>query len=199
MSLYSAILILVLVMDPLGNIPFFISVLGTVEPERRHKVIIRETFFAFLILIGFLFAGKYIMMGLHITEPALGVAGGIILFLISIKLIFPPAHGTTNERQVGEPFIVPLAVPMVAGPSSLAMVLLFSQQHPDKIFMFGLAITVASLIFGIILLFSNPLRRILGQKGLIAMERLMGMLLTVMAVQMFLDGINHYMRMAFNS
>lgn len=189
MTLYTATIILILLMDPLGNIPVFLSVLNRVEPTRHNTIILRETCFAYLLLVLFLLAGRYIMQGLGLTESALDMAGGIILFLIAIKMIFPPPEEHIADRQAGEPFIVPLAIPMIAGPSTLAMVLLFSTQYPAKIPLWFAAITLASAITCVILLFSNPLRRLLKAKGLSAMERLMGMLLTVMAVQMFLNGL----------
>jgi len=192
MSLISATIILILVMDPLGNIPVFLSILNTVEPTKRSKVIVREGFFAFVILAIFLFFGKYIIHGLQISEPALNIAGAIILFLIAIKMIFPDKNSTGEDRQFTEPFIVPLAIPLIAGPSSLAMVLLLATQNPHMMSTLLLAVVVASVVSTIILLFSNVLRRLLGQKGLLAIERLMGMILVTMSVQMLLNGINEY-------
>ncbi len=191
MTIYSASLTLFLVMDPLGNVPVFLSVLNSVEPKRRHRIILRETFIAFSILVLFLFFGQYILKGLNITEPALGIAGGIILFLIAIKMIFPKHEGQQDE-VVGEPFIVPLAIPLIAGPSAMAMVVLLSTHQPNKLLGWFAALAIASIASTIILLFSTPLRSVLGKKGLYAMERLMGMVLTTIAVQMFLDGINQY-------
>lgn len=189
MTLYKATIILILLMDPLGNIPIFLSVLNRVEPLRHNAIILREAMFAYLMLVLFLVFGRYIMQGLGLTESALDMAGGIILFLIAIKMIFPPHEEHIADRQAGEPFIVPLAIPLIAGPATLAMVLLFSTQYPEKTLLWFIAITLASVISSVILLFSNPLRRLLKAKGLSAMERLMGMLLTVMAVQMFLNGL----------
>lgn len=194
MSIYTATIMLILVMDPLGNIPVFLSILNTVEPKRRVKIILRESFIAFVILSLFLFNGKAILRGLGVTEPALGIAGGIILFLIAIKMIFPGEDGSgLRERQIGEPFIVPLAIPLIAGPSALATVLLFTTNN--SVWQGFIALAIAALICTVILLFANQLRRILGQKGLVATERLMGMILTTVSVQMFLSGIEHYFRL----
>lgn len=195
MSIYTATITLLLVMDPLGNIPIFLSVLNSVEASRRSKVILRESFFAYLILLLFLFAGQHILTGLHITESALGIAGGIILFLIALKMIFPPTE-EQKEKQIGEPFIVPLAIPLTAGPSAIATVLLLTTQQPTLLASWFIAISIAIVICTAILLCANPLRRVLGQKGLLALERLMGMILTTVAVQMFLDGINHYFKLS---
>lgn len=196
MTLYSATITLILVMDPLGNVPIFLSVLNTVEPKRRARITFRETFIAFLILTAFLFGGEHILNSLNISEPALGIAGGIILFLIALKMIFPNHdQGNTRERQEGEPFIVPLAIPLIAGPSALATVLLFASQDPAQIGQYFMALAIAASICALVLSFAGQLRKILGQKGLIAIERLMGMILTTVAVQMFLSGIQTYFKL----
>ncbi len=188
MTLYSATITLILIMDPLGNIPLFLSVLNKVEPKRRQRIILRETFIAFLILIFFLFFGQYILEGMHISEPALEIAGGIILFLIAIRMIFPQDNNDDKSKQIGEPFIVPLAVPLIAGPSTMTMVMLLANQAPYDMLRWFIALTVAWCVTTVILVFADFLRKILGEPGLIAIERLMGMILTTMAVQMFLSG-----------
>jgi len=195
MNLYSATVTLFLVMDSLGNIPIFLSILNTVEASKRRSILLRESFIAFLVLVLFLFAGQTIMKGLNVSESALGIAGGIVLFLISLKMVFPHAEDTLRERQLGEPFIVPLAIPLLAGPSAMAIVLLFATQEPQKMFYWFMAVALASVASTIVLLFANTLRRILGQKGLVAVERLMGMLLITMSVEMFLKGIDTYFRL----
>lgn len=192
MTLYSATFTLLLVMDPLGNIPVFLSVLNSVNPARRKKIILREVFIAFLILTTFLFFGQYILEGMHISDPALSVAGGMILFLISIRMIFPPNEFDSGPKQITEPFIVPLAIPLIAGPSTLTVVTLLATQQPNHIGLWFLALTLAWFTCTIILVFAESLRKILGERGLIAIERLMGMVLTTMAVQMFLTGIQQF-------
>lgn len=197
MTLYTATMTLFLVMDPLGNLPVFLSVLHPIDPQRRSKIILRETFIAFLILVAFLFAGEGILNSFNITEPALGVAGGIVLFLVAIKMMFPPEKTVNGDRTRDiseEPFIVPLAIPLIAGPSAMATILLFTNQHPEQTSTFFIALTISSVISAIIFLFGNQLRRLLGNKGLIALERLMGMLLITLSVQMFLNGIAEYFK-----
>lgn len=196
MTLYAATLTLILVMDPLGNIPIFISILNAVDEKRRAKIIIRESLIAFLILTIFLLIGQNILNGLHITEPALGIAGGIILFLIALRMIFPEHESSQRERQIGEPFVVPLAIPLLAGPSALATVQLFVSSAPDKMPIWFFAILIASLVSTGLLLIANHIKKFLGQKGLIAVERLMGMLLTTIAVQMFLSGIERFFKLS---
>lgn len=197
MTLSAATITLILVMDPLGNIPIFLSVLNPIESHRRARIILRETFIAFLILTLFLFGGQGILNGLNITQPALGIAGGIILFLIAIKMIFPQDEkGVSRPREpvASEPFIVPLAIPLIAGPSAMATILLFTSQSPEQIGTYFIALTLASVACTLTLLFSNQLRKILGVKGLTAIERLMGMILTTLAVQMFLNGVGQYFK-----
>lgn len=191
MTLYFAATTILLVMDPLGNIPVFLSVLKHVSPEKRRRIILRESCIALIILTVFLLFGQYLLEEMHISQPALTIAGGIILFLISIRMIFPHNEGP-KERQVGEPFIVPLAVPFIAGPSTMTIVMLLVKQEPGAITLWFFALLIAWTISTIILLFADVLRRILGERGLTAIERLMGMILTTMAVQMFLTGIQQF-------
>lgn len=191
-TLFSDTLTLVMVMDPLGNIPVLLGILNKVPPARRIPIILRENLFAFLILLIFLFFGQYILSGLGISQAALRIAGGIILFLIALRMIFPAEEKTTREAQAQEPYIVPLAVPMIAGPSAMATVILFGTQNPSHLELLTVALALSSLISTAILLFATPLRILLGARGLTAIERLMGLLLTTIAIQMFLDGINQF-------
>lgn len=193
MTLYSATMTLILVMDPLGNVPLFLSVLNKVDPKRRQRIILRETFIAFIILSFFLFFGQYILEGMHISEPALQVAGGIILFLIAIKMIFPDHSQDDKSQLTGDPLIVPLAVPLIAGPSTMTIVMLLANQAPYEMTRWFIALATAWFVTTVILVFADALRKILGERGLIAIERLMGMILTTMAVQMFLSGIERFL------
>ena len=188
MTIITATITLFLIMDPLGNIPIFLSVLKGVDQRRRRFIILRETFIALVILVAFLFWGQYILHGMQISMPALSIAGGIILFLIAIKMIFPN-HDEDKPKHLGEPFIVPLAVPMIAGPSTMAMVMLMATREPAKIWEWAMALLIAWSVSTILLLCGEFLRKILGTQGLLAVERLMGMILTTMSVQMFLTGI----------
>ncbi len=190
--LYTAAITLIVVMDPLGNIPIALTILAQMDPNRRKIILLRESFFAFLILTVFLFWGNYILEGLHITPAALRISGGIILFLIALKMIFPVEKDARAREIATEPFFVPIAIPLIAGPSAIATVILFATQMPDHTFLLFLALVIASLVSAVTLLFGMQLRRLLGRKGLIAIERLMGMMLTTIAVQMFLDGVQDY-------
>ncbi|MCK5197767.1 MAG: YhgN family NAAT transporter [Spirochaetales bacterium] len=194
MTIYSAAIMLILVMDPFGNIPIFLSVLSHVKPEKRRKIIIRELLIALLFLTFFLFFGKYILSGMHITEPALGIAGGTILFLIAIKMIFPSSNSSFvgDKESQEDPLIVPLAVPMVAGPSAMAIVILLSTQYPDRLLTWFGALLIAWSIGFVILILSEKISRIVGRRTLTAIERLMGMILTTMSIQMLLTGIKTF-------
>ena len=189
MTLFSAAMLLFLVMDPFGNIPLFLTALKDVPPERHRRIIFRELMIALAVLVLFLFVGRYILELLHISEPSLTIAGGIILFLIALKMIFPARGGVFDEQLGGEPFIVPLAIPLVAGPSAMASLLFISSREPSRWPDWLAALLLAWFVSGVILLLASNLRRILRQRGLIAMERLMGMILTAIAVQMLLTGI----------
>ena len=189
MTLTSAAILLFFVMDPIGNIPLFLAALRPVEPSRRLRVVVRELLIAYGLLVAFLFVGRPFLASLAISEPALTIAGGIVLFLIAIRMVFPAVHGTLGEEVEGEPFIVPLAVPYVAGPSALATVLLMTSRDPGRHVDWLVALTLAWLASAVILLGGAKLAQFLGDKGITAIERLMGMVLVATAVQMFLDGI----------
>lgn len=193
MRVFSAVITLLLVMDPLGNVPVFLSVLKDVRPERRRRVLIREVLFAYLILLFFFFLGRYLLQLLSLQPETIGIAGGIVLFLIALRMIFPPETHVFAGAPEGEPFIVPLAIPLVAGPSTLAALLLL-RSGPATTLELLLGITVAWAVTAVILLSSNLLYKLLRERGLIAMERLMGMLLVMVAVQMFMTGVARFLR-----
>jgi len=188
MTLISAALLLFLVMDPLGNIPLFLTALKSVEPSRRVKVIIRELLIALFVMVIFLFSGQAFLSALHISEPALKVTGGVILFLIALKMIFPPDN-SSHKALEEEPFIVPLAIPYIAGPSTLATLILIMNNEPQRWAEWLIALLVAWAVSGIILMSAGPLAKVLRNRGLIAIERLMGMILVAIAIQMLMDGI----------
>ncbi|HKV36350.1 MAG TPA: YhgN family NAAT transporter [Pyrinomonadaceae bacterium] len=194
MRIFFNAITLLLIMDPLGNIPPFLSALKPVEPARRRKILVREILIAYVVLLAFLFAGKYILRLLSLQEETVSIAGGIVLFLIALRMVFP-RHDATADALEGEPFIVPLAIPLIAGPSTLASLLLLQQQSmPNSTWQLFLALTFAWLATAIILLSSTILFRLLKERGLIAIERLMGMLLVMLAVQMFINGLAKFMK-----
>ncbi|NBB91513.1 MAG: NAAT family transporter [Spirochaetes bacterium] len=194
MSVFAAAVTLFLVMDPIGNIPMFLSLLRQVEEARRKRVILREVLIAFAVLALFLFFGKYVLSALHITEPALGIAGGVVLFLIAVRMVFPWGRDQNVEAPVGEPLVVPLAIPLIAGPSAMATVILLSNQAPGRIWMWFLALAIATAAALVVLFSAEILRRRLGSRFLVAIERLMGMILATLSVQMLLNGIREYVQ-----
>jgi len=193
MDFFSIFITLFLIMDPFGNIPIFLSVLEKVDPKRRRKVLIRELFFALFIIIITALTGKHIISFLGLRQESISIAGGIILFLISIKMIFPYQMFKMQDDEETEPFIVPLAIPLIVGPSLLAVMLLFSSAHAANMLKLIMAGSLAWLVTFIILLSSTFLVRFLKKKGLVAAERLMGMILVALSVQLFLDGISRYL------
>ncbi len=194
MDIFASALMLFLIMDPVGNTPIFLSVLKNVPPERRRKVLIRELLIALVILLIFLFAGQQLLNLLNLRQEAVSISGGIILFLIAIRLIFPSARGNLmGDTPDGEPLIVPLATPLIVGPSVLAVLILLTNQHPGEYPSLVAAVLLAWGAAAAILLMSDRLYKLIGVRGLFAMERLMGMLLIMISVQMFLDGIRLYL------
>ncbi|HJZ92010.1 MAG TPA: MarC family protein [Gemmataceae bacterium] len=192
MTIASAAVLLFLVMDPLGNIPFFLAALKHVDPGRQARVIARELLIAYAVMVGFLFAGQFLLAVLHLSEPALTIAGGVVLFLIAVRMVFPTPERSLHERVEGEPFIVPLAIPYVAGPSVVATELLLMSREPGRWADWLTALSLAWLATAGIVLLGSRLRAYLGEKGLTALERLMGMLLVAVAIQMFLSGIERF-------
>ena len=188
-------------MNPLGNIPLFLSILNKIPDEnRRRKILIRELLLALLVLLIFLFLGRHLLQWLNLQPQSLRIGGGIVLFLISIKMIFPPpSGGIMGQSPEGLPLLVPLAVPLLAGPSTFAMLILLSSNAPEKWMSWLLAVILAWLLTSVIMICSGSLLRLLGEKVLVAVERLMGMVLVTLSVQMLLDGFSDYLRKLLES
>ncbi|WP_410013196.1 YhgN family NAAT transporter [Sodalis sp. C49] len=194
-EMISATVLLFLIMDPLGNLPIFMSVLKHLEPKRRRAIVIRELLIALLLMLLFLFAGEKILSFLNLRSETVSISGGIIMFLIAIKMIFPSQEGNSSGLPAGEePFLVPLAIPLVAGPSILATLMLLSHQYPHQINHLVVALLIAWGMSVFILMQSSLFIRLLGDKGVNALERLMGLLLVMLSTQMFLDGVRVYLR-----
>jgi MarC family membrane protein len=193
-DLIAATILLVLVLDPFGNLPIVLSLLAKVPPERRARVILRESMFAFVILLAFMAGGRTFMHWLQLSDVSLTIAGGIILFLISLRMVFPSKDGIFGEVPGGEPFLVPLAVPSIAGPSALATVMLMASRDPSQLLTWVSALTIAMAIATAILLAAPKLQQVLGTQAVIAFERLMGMLLTALSVEMLMRGVSTFIR-----
>jgi len=187
----SAVGILLLTMDPLGNVPSFVAVLNQVPRDQRREVVVRELCIALALMLGFLFAGTRLMALLGIQQQAITIAGGILLFLIAIEMIFPSANRRTTDPAAGDPFIVPLATPLVAGPSTLATLILLASKPGGPLRILPALLLAWGVTF-VCLYFAPALARALRERGARAVERLMGMLLVMLAVQMFLNGLRDY-------
>ncbi len=188
----SAFIVLLLVLDPLGNLPIFITALKSVPPERRKRVVARECIIAFLILLIFMLMGKTLLNLVHLTERSLEVAGGVILFMVAIRMVFPGPGGVFGEVGEKEPFIFPLAVPLIAGPSAMATVLVLASNQPGRLLDWVAALSGATLVTAIVLLAAGRLHKILGDSVVSAIEKLMGLVLAAIAVEMTLAGLRRY-------
>ncbi|MFC3913361.1 YhgN family NAAT transporter [Pseudaeromonas sharmana] len=193
MDVITAAVMLFLIMDPVGNLPVFLSILRPFPEARRRKIMIRELLISLVVLLVFLFAGQELLNLLNLKQEAVSIAGGIVLFLIAIRMIFPSEGGVTGLPEGEEPLIVPMAIPMIAGPSTLAALVLLSHQYPTQMTDWTLALLLAWGGSSVILMFHEWINRILGERVLKAMERLMGMLLVMLSVQMLLDGAEQYL------
>jgi MarC family membrane protein len=202
MDIVSAAIVLLLVMDPFGNIPLVLTSMQNVPAARRARVVRRECGIAFMVLLAFLFGGQLFLSLLGLTENALEIAGGVILFLIALRMVFPHPEGIFGERIRNgiddgeqlreEPFIVPIAIPAIAGPSALATVMLLVSRDPARWPHWLAALALATVVSLVILLSAERIARWVGRRGITAMERLMGLVLTAIAIQMLLSGIEHF-------
>jgi len=183
----SATILLVLITDPIGNIPIFANALKHVAPERRARVILREILIAFALLLTFMFVGESFLRVMNLSELSLQIGGGVSLFLIALRMVFPPPASHVEEL-VAEPLIVPLAVPAIAGPSALATVLLLVSQQPERRMEWIGALCVTMLVSAVVLVSAERVQRVIGTRLVVAMERLMGLVLVSVAIEMMLRG-----------
>ncbi|WP_422667350.1 YhgN family NAAT transporter [Buchnera aphidicola] len=189
-EIISTTILLTLIMDPLGNLPIFMAILKKIEPRRQKIIVIREMIIALIIMLLFLFIGEKILNILNLKTETVSISGGIILFFIALSMIFPSENIENNSMSLDEePFLVPLAIPLVAGPSLLATLMLLSHQYLNNISSLVLSLFISWLLTLIILLLSGFFLQFFGIKGANALERLMGLILIMLSTQMFLDGI----------
>lgn len=193
MDLFSLTVILFLIMDPIGNISSFLSLLQDLPKQKRRKIIIREMLIALIAMILFNILGEYIFWILDINETTVRIASGLILFLVAIKILFPSVDSLRANLPDGEPFITPLAIPLIAGPSLLATIMLFARLEPSPVIML-LAILLAWFASMIVLLLGRRLKNVLGLNGLAACERLMGMILVMLAIQRLAEGLHQFVK-----
>lgn len=193
-SFSSAVVILLLVMDPVGNVPLFVSVLRDIEPARRNRIIMRECAIAFAVLLLFVVSGGFVLDLLGLSESSLNIAGGVILFLIALRMIFRGNEPIFGDQIQGEPFIVPLAIPSIAKPTAIATVIVLASGAPQRLPEWSVALTAAFAVTLALLLFAEKISKLVGERGLLAFERLMGLILTAVAVEMLLRGIEAFVR-----
>lgn len=192
-SFLSALILLLLVLDPLGSLPIFIPIMRSVPRERRTRVAMREVGIAFSVLFAFMFLGEGFLRVMHLSERSLEVAGGVILMIIAIRMIFGGSGESAYGLEPGrEPLIFPLAVPLLAGPSAMATVLLLASRQPDRIYEWIGALSAAMLVSGVVLVLADRIRKLLGDSVVSAIEKLMGLVLTAIAVEMVLAGLKRY-------
>ena len=192
-SFLSATILLILITDPLGNIPLFISALKNVASERRNKIIVRECLIAFATLVFFLFFGSAILSALNLSDETLRIAGGVILFLIALNMVFPGTGGNlVDESTHGEPFIVPVAIPLIAGPSAMTTVMLLGKSEPSRMLEWIGSISIAIAVTMVVFFTAVKLEDRLGPAFLSAIEKLMGLILTAIAIDMLLSGLTSY-------
>ena len=191
-SFFSAFILLLLVLDPLGSLPVFIPIMRGVPAERRRWVALREVAIAFGVLFAFMFFGDAFLRVMRLSERSLEVAGGVILLMVSIRMIFSHADGVYGTPEGKAPFIFPLAIPLLAGPSAMATVLLLASRQPERVMAWVGALGCAMAVSVAVLLLCERIRRLLGDSVVAALEKLMGLVLTAIAVEMILAGLKRY-------
>lgn len=188
-SFASATILLLLITDPLGNIPIFVNSLKAVPPRRRSRVIVREVLIAFGLLLAFMFVGEAFLKAMSLSEVSLQIGGAVVLFLIALRMIFPPPQAVEVPLPQAEPLIVPLAIPALAGPSALATVLLLVSQAPQRRLEWVGALCVTMAVCALVLLMAERLQRVVGTRVISAFERLMGLILVSISVEMLVRGL----------
>ena len=191
-SFFQTFILLLLVTDPFGNVPLFVTALKDVEPLRRPRIVVRECAIAFVLLLLFMFFGRHFLNALQLTDVSLRIGGSVILLLIAIRMIFPHPDGVLGRSEHSEPFIVPLAIPALAGPSALATVLLFTSRDAQEVMVHVAALAAVAVVWLAVFLGAERLQNVLGTQVMTAFERLMGLILTAMSIEMLLGGVRAF-------
>jgi MarC family membrane protein len=193
-SFFQTFILLLLVTDPFGNVPLFVTALKEVTPSRRPRIVVRECAIAFLLLLLFMFFGRHFLAALNLTDISLRIGGSVILLIIAIRMIFPHPDGVLGRSEGGEPFIVPLAIPALAGPSALATVLLFTAGSVEEVMVHVAALAAVAAVWLAVFLGAERLQKVLGPQVMTAFERLMGLILTAMSIEMLLGGVRAFVK-----
>lgn len=191
---FQTFILLLLVTDPFGNVPLFAIALEPVPLKRRPKIVVRECLIAFVVLLVFMFFGSHFLKALSLSEASLRIAGSVILLLIAIRMVFPHPDGVLGKQEGGEPFIVPLAIPALAGPSALATVLLFSRESTGEVLVHVAALAAVVVVWLVVFLGAERLQKVLGSQVMTAFERLMGLILAAMSIEMLMGGIREFVK-----
>lgn len=196
-SLLSIAVVLFLIIDPIGTIGAYLALMRDVPPNRKLLVLLRELGFALIAMLAFNYLGEYIFDLLEISPTTVRLASGTILFLIAIRILFPGKHGLRTDLPPGEPFLVPLAIPFIAGPALLATIMLYAHMEASEPIMLA-AILLSTFAAGVVFYIAPFLYRYLGNNGLVALEKLMGMVLILLAIQRFADGLQEFFALHVN-
>lgn len=193
MNFWDMVLRLFLIANPIGVVPVFVALVKDFDAARQRRILLRESIISFLIAVPFIFVGKYFLDALDIESYALSVCGGVLVLIIAIKMIFPDPVTEGGEIVKKEPFIVPIATPMITGGGVLSTIMIIAEQEKNDMNIL-LAACVAWIAVTIIVVCSSYLNKILGKRGLIAMEQLMGMLLALLAMNIIVGGAQNFMK-----
>ncbi|MDR2795892.1 MAG: MarC family protein [Spirochaetaceae bacterium] len=187
-----------IVMDPIGIIPYFLGITSSYDAKTRNSVILKAILFAALVLGIFLFCGKYILEFFGIKPGAFYISGGILFFMISFEMIYskPKPNRTTStgeeETQSGFTALFPLAIPMIAGPGILTVIMTYVSSGDSWIY--SVLLLLPALAAGLLVMFavlraSTLILRILGTMGIFVMEKIMGLILAGFSVQLIYNGL----------
>lgn len=197
MTLFQLAVILFLIVNPIGNVPTFLALLKGRSLADQQRILLREAFFSMCLALVFLFFGERFLCCFYVKDYALTVSGGIILFIVALGMIFPE-RGKADAEQREEPFLVPIATPLLSGAGLLTMIILYSHQEDDLLKM-SAAILLAWMAVGVVLVCSPYLQMLCGERGLAALEQLMGMLLMMMAVERLVHGVRLFLASPMHS
>lgn len=196
--LVSAFVTLFVVIDPIGLTPVFIALTPGLTAQQRRAIAIRATVIAAGLLFLFAFLGEQVLGFIGISMPAFRIAGGILLFLTALDMLFERRTKRREDQadveDVPDPSVFPIAIPLIAGPGAIASIILLAGQAEGPVGMVSvLGVMVAVLIIVFLLFLSAPLiERALGKTGIVVVTRLLDMLLAALSVQFVLDGIRGF-------
>lgn len=188
MSIFSVALIFFLVANPIGNAPAILALIKDFELPRQKQILMREVGAALLLALFFQFFGDVFFGKILQVKPYTNqLTGGVLLFLTSLTMIFPKPGTSSQVEEKKEPFIVPIATPLLSGPGLLTIIMLKATETDSSLKIFS-AILIAWVGIASILWIAPYLQKILKQRGMIALEQLMGMVLCMMSVEMIIKG-----------